>query len=52
MIDETIELEMMNALEVMDQRLNTIRAGRANPALLNGLIVEYYGTPTPIIFNY
>ena len=48
MIDETIELEMMNALEVMDQRLNTIRAGRANPALLNGLMVEYYGTPTPI----
>ena len=42
------DLEMMNALEVMDQRLNTIRAGRANPALLNGLMVEYYGTPTPI----
>ncbi|MGN1338099.1 MAG: ribosome recycling factor [Candidatus Coprovivens sp.] len=48
MIDETIELEMMSALEVMDQRLTTIRAGRANPALVNGLMVEYYGTPTPV----
>lgn len=48
MIDETIELEMMSALDVMDQRLTTIRAGRANPALVNGLMVEYYGTPTPV----
>ncbi len=48
MINETIELEMMSALDVMDQRLTTIRAGRANPAMLNGLMVEYYGTPTPV----
>ena len=48
MIDESIELMMMQALEVMDNRLSSIRAGRANPAILNGIMVEYYGTPTPI----
>ncbi len=48
MIDEEVELNMMHALEVMDSRLNTIRAGRANPAILNGIMVDYYGTPTPI----
>ena len=48
MIDTEVELSMMQALEVMENRLNTIRAGRANPARLNGILVEYYGTPTPI----
>ena len=48
MINDEIELNMMHALEVMDSRLNTIRAGRANPAILNGINVEYYGSPTPI----
>lgn len=48
MIDTEVELSMMQALEVMENRLNTIRAGRANPAILNGIMVEYYGTPTPI----
>jgi ribosome recycling factor len=48
MIDTEVELGMMQALEVMENRLNTIRAGRANPAILNGIMVEYYGTPTPI----
>jgi len=48
MIDSDIELKMMHALETMDTRLSSIRAGRANPALVNGISVEYYGTPTPI----
>lgn len=48
MIDSDIELKMMHALEVMDTRLTSIRAGRANPAMVNGIMVEYYGTPTPI----
>ena len=48
MINDEIELNMMHALEVMDNRLTSIRAGRANPAILNGIMVEYYGTPTPI----
>ena len=48
MIDESVELEMIQALETMDNRLNNIRAGRANPAMLNGINVDYYGTPTQI----
>ena len=48
MINEEHELNMMHALEVMDSRLNTIRAGRANPAILNGINVDYYGSPTPV----
>ncbi len=43
-----IELQMKHCLEAMDNRLTTIRAGRANPAILNGINVEYYGTPTPL----
>jgi ribosome recycling factor len=48
MIDETVELNMMAALETMESRLSSIRAGRANPAMVNGIMVDYYGTPTPI----
>lgn len=42
------ELNMMHALEVMDNRLMSIRAGRASATLVNGINVDYYGTPTPI----
>lgn len=48
MIDAEVELNMMAALETMDSRLSSIRAGRANPAMVNGITVDYYGTPTPI----
>lgn len=43
-----VELKMIKAIETMDSRLLNIRAGRANPAMLNGIMAEYYGTPTPI----
>ena len=42
------EGKMKKALEAVISRLTTIRAGRANPALVNGIMVEYYGTLTPI----
>ena len=42
------ENRMQKALENVISRLTTIRAGRANPALVNGVMVEYYGTLTPI----
>ena len=42
------ENKMIKAIETMDSRLLNIRAGRANPAMLNGIMAEYYGTPTPI----
>ena len=33
---------------VLKEELNTVRAGRANPALLDKVMVEYYGTQTPL----
>ena len=42
------EKKMMATIENLKNRLTTIRAGRANPALLNGIMVYYYGSPTPI----
>lgn len=32
----------------METRFTTVRAGRANPNILNGVMVEYYGAPTPL----
>ncbi len=46
-IEET-ELEMIESMEVLDKRLITIRAGRANPAMVANIKVDYYGNPTPI----
>ena len=43
-----VELEMQEAIENFKKRLTNIRAGRANPAMLDGVMVEYYGTPTPL----
>lgn len=42
------EDKMNKAIETMDNRLLNIRAGRANPAMLNGIMVEYYGSLTPL----
>lgn len=42
------ESKMKATLESVKARLINIRAGRANPALVTGIMVEYYGTPTPI----
>lgn len=47
-MNENIELKMMQTIENLQGRLNNIRAGRANPAMLNGIMVSFYGTPTPI----
>lgn len=43
-----IEERMKKTISVYDENLSEIRAGRANPAILNKLTVEYYGTATPI----
>ena len=40
--------EMDLVIEVFKDHLATIRAGRANPAVLNGIMVDYYGVRTPI----
>ena len=49
MIDEVeIKNKMEKVVETLDSRYTTIRAGRANPNILHGVMVDYYGTPTPI----
>lgn len=45
---EEAEMNMMEALESLDKRLVTIRAGRANPAMVANIKVDYYGAMTPI----
>ncbi len=39
---------MKKAISHLEAELIKIRAGRANPQMLDGLVVDYYGTPTPI----
>jgi len=43
-----IESKMNKTIEVLKQNFSEVRAGRANPAILNRISVSYYGTPTPI----
>lgn len=43
-----IEGRMQKTISVFEENLSEIRAGRANPAILNKVSVEYYGVPTPI----
>ena len=45
---ENAELKMISSIENYETRLATIRAGRANPAMLNGISAECYGVMTPI----
>ena len=42
------EMEMETAIENMEKRFLNIRAGRANPAMLDGVFVNYYGSDTPL----
>lgn len=43
-----IEDKMTKAISVLKEELAGLRAGRANPAILDKLTVDYYGVPTPI----
>lgn len=43
-----IEFKMEETIENLEKRLTNVRAGRANPGMLNGIMVEYYGTPTAL----
>ena len=40
---DNTELKFMKAIESLESRLLNIRAGRANPAMLNGIMASYYG---------
>ena len=43
-----VEVGMQEAIENMERRFTNVRAGRANPAILDSVMVTYYGTPTPL----
>ena len=42
------ETKMLKSLDALEREYTTIRAGRANPHILDKLKVDYYGTPTPL----
>ena len=45
----TTEEKMQNTITNLEKRLTNIRAGRANPAILDKVNVSYYGVPTPLV---
>lgn len=47
-IMKEMEERMSKAIATLKRDLATLRAGRANPAMLDKVVVEYYGTPTPL----
>ena len=51
MIDDTLrdaEHRMQSAITALDRELDTVRTGRARPALVETLKIDYYGAPTPL----
>ena len=47
-ISEDSQLSMKKAIEHFESELIKIRAGKASPNMLDGIVVDYYGSPTPI----
>ena len=47
-IIEELKLNLEKSMEALDTRLKKISAGRANPSILDGVMVDYYGSPTPL----
>jgi len=47
-ITENAEMSMDEAVEAVKVRLMKIRTGKATPAILDGISVDYYGAPTPL----
>lgn len=51
MIDETLfeaEEKMVKAVDVAKEEFATLRTGRATPGMFSKIVVDYYGTPTPV----
>jgi len=42
------EEKMESTISSLEHKFTNVRAGRANPSMLDGIMVEYYGTPTPL----
>jgi ribosome recycling factor len=47
-MDYNIREKFEKAIEAMERNFTTVRAGRANPAILDGISVSYYGMDTPL----
>lgn len=47
-IKKDAESRMSKTMEALNSAFNKIRTGRANPSILNAIMVEYYGNPTPL----
>ena len=45
---KVFEDKMKGAVDHLDRELAAVRAGRANPAVLDKVVVDYYGAPTPV----
>jgi len=48
LITEDADSHMKKAIQHLEAELVKIRAGRANPQMLEGIVVDYYGAPTPL----
>ncbi len=46
---KSAEEKMSKTVATLEKEYGAVRAGRANPAILDRITVDYYGTPTPII---
>ena len=47
-VKDDAELAMDSAIDAVRRRLAQIRTGKASPAILDSVMVEYYGAPTPL----
>ncbi len=47
-IKKDAEVRMDKCVEAFKNTISKVRTGRASPSLLDGIVVEYYGTPTPL----
>ncbi len=45
---KSVEEEMKNGVTRLQKELSSVRTGRANPGLLDKVVVDYYGAPTPL----
>ena len=45
---EKVEEKMQKSIDNLQENFNSIRAGRANPHVLDKIMIDYYGTPSPI----
>ena len=43
-----VEGRMQRAIDHLEEELNNVRAGKASPNVLNGVMVDYYGSMTPV----